>query len=223
MYRRYQGRRYRRRRPKRSFFGTASKAIGIAGSALATAKMVKDLINVEWKSFERQEASGISITDSGTIHGLSLIGEGDDRSNRNGRSLKAKSFHIRGELAGNSSGNTIQRVRLILFQDMHQDGTIPTVSELINPADVISMRNLDHTDRFKILKDRTWKIVNGTQFAGFEFKINKKLNSKIEYIGTSTNQTSQGGGNLYLMFISDQNASNYPTIRYTCRLKYIDN
>lgn len=219
VYRRFQGRRRKRSRFSR-YAGTAGRALATAGSALALAKSVKALLNVEYKIFH-VELPDVEITSAGASIKMTGVAEGDDDSDRNGRSLRAKKFNMSWRMVINSGGDDVQFCRIVVVQDMHQEGVLPTWLDVFQSNDVNTFRNIDNTDRFKILMDK--KVVMHENRPGLFRKANIKLDTKVEYIGTDGGQASQGAGNIYFMHISEQIGANYPLIDLHTRFRYIDN
>lgn len=223
MPRRFRGRRRyngkRRRYYGRGFLGTAGKALSVATTALAVAKGVKGLMNVEYKVIEAGATD--SVLSTGAVTLLTPIAEGDDYSQRNGRSVKAKRINFRGMLKHDSGGDACQFVRIMIVNDLHQDGTIPAVTDILNSADYNSFREISDADRFRVLFDKTVTVTANNE--GKVIRFNKDLNHKVEFINTTAAQASMGGGTLYLLLIGSQITSNYPTLDWITRFRYIDN
>lgn len=219
-FRRFQGRR-RGRRGKRSWFGRAGKALALAGSALAVARGVKSLMNIEYKVHERDVATTASTT-AGSVVGLSLIAEGDDNTDRNGRSVRAKSLDIHCSFKHNVSGVAgPQWIRFVIFMDMHGDGTTPDITDVFTSTDLEAFRNLDNTDRYKVLMDKNY-VVSSWTAGGFTMKKHFRLNNKLEFIGTGDTVADAGAGSIWAIFLGDQ-AAYGPYYTFASRLRYIDN
>lgn len=220
-FRRYQGRRrYVRRKKSSGFFGTASKALATAGTALALARGIKSLMNVEYKHHDRN-ITATNITDTSQVACLNLIAQGDDEINRNGNSIKAIKLNARYRITFTSGSDTTQYVRVMFFQDMHSEGDTPVGTDVLDSDDVMDYLNPDNTDRYKILYDRTHGLT--AEKGGIVVKKNFKMNCKLEYIGASGIASHLGGGAIWMLWIGTQDTSNYPIIDAKTRLRYIDN
>lgn len=221
VYRRYNRRRFRRRRRRGGFFSSAGKAIAMAGSALALARGVKSLINVEHKYHDRAAGSATPFYTAPQVTCHSLIAQGDDDTNRNGRSVKATSFNLRATMKHNVSGDDVQFMRLICFMDKHGAGATPSASDIIEGNDMISFRVIENTDRFRFLMDKTFQLSNDSREA-VVFKKSWKLNTHLEFIGTGSTVADAGANSIWCIAFSDKTADG-PNIVLNSRLRYIDN
>lgn len=217
-------RRRRRRGGRRGRFGRfvrgTKSALGVALSALAVANATKRLINVEYKNC-RKTYNDEDITSVGSIAYLNPIGQGDDSDDRNGNSIRAKSILARLRITFTAGGDATQWIRIMLFQDLQNAGTVPTIAELLDTTDVSSPRNLENTRRFKTIWDKT--ITLTAEKGGRILNIYKKLNSVVRFIDTDDTQASAGNGTYYMLTLSEQVAGNYPTIDGVIRFRFIDN
>lgn len=204
-----------------SRFTRGSKdALGIALSALAVANATKRLINVEFKNC-RKTFNAEDITNAGSVDYLNPIAEGDGADDRNGNSIRGKSFMARLRVTYTAGGNATQWIRLMLFQDLQSSGVVPAVDEVLDTVDVSSPRNLQWTRRFRTIWDRT--ITLTAEKGGEVVNVYKKINSVIRFIDTDATQASSGNGSFYLLSLSEQAGANYPTLDGVIRLRYIDN
>lgn len=226
-FRRYQGRRRRRRYVRKArpyggrFWSTAGKALATAGTALSIAKAVKSMVNVEYKV--KQDSSGtFNIDTTGTTELLSGMEEGDDNTQRNGRSIKATSLWIKGKMYFNPAGTNYQRGRILLVQDMHGDGSTCALIDVLESASVDAFVNLQNTDRYKIHYNK--EIILTAERPVYQFSKFIKKKSKLEFIGTSSIASSCGAGHYWLLTIGNvSSGSNPPTANYQWRMRYIDN
>lgn len=212
-------RRYRRKR-QASYggFSTASKALSIATAALTTAKLVKSLVNVEQK--EKIVASSTTVSTSGSITPLNLIAQGDDKTERNGNSVKNSSFlcRMRAEMSP-SATNTA--VRIIFFWDQQANGATPTVGNVLQAANVMSSLNTNWGKRFRVVHDRTYDL-SATGQSMSSHKFYTKLNTHTEYNDTTGVIAAVSTNTFNMLLISDE-ATNTPNVYYNTKLRFIDN
>lgn len=223
-------RRYRKRRRYSKSAAPQSglgKALAMAGTALAVARGVKGLLNVEYKDCTVTSTfNGTSVNSTGVMYYLPAVAQGITDVTRNGNSIRAKSFDMKGFYAYNGAGDDQQGIRCMIFIDYNFDGTNdPTISgdanSLLQSASINSFRDLDNTDRFRVLYDKV--IFVDPDHHTKMLNIHKDLNHKVEYVGTSSAKASGGGGSLWCMLLSTQATANYPTIDADYRFRYIDN
>lgn len=218
----YRKRTYRRRRPTRSRTGwdKASQALATASSALALAKMLKSLINVEHKF--KSILGNTSVNSSGTVLSLCHTSQGDDHTARNGRSVKCASLFMRGTVTVNASANGTF-VRQIIFIDKQSSGVLPTIAQLLNSTDHLAPINKNFGKRFRVIYDRTYNV-NTDSRENAMFKVYRKLSHHIEYSGTTATGDGTGvnSGGVYMALISSE-ATNTPTVDWDTRFTFIDN
>lgn len=176
--------------------------------------------------------SSAPITNTGVIRALSLVPEGSDNVSRIGKQIELKKVS---QLANISAGTTglIQTLRHIIFQDKMQNGTIPTVAEVLETVIVYSTLNFDNfKQRFHLIKDE-WFTIIGNETAGQLTEVSmrtrrsnlfgKKLLHKVQYLGTDNSQGAQGKNNVYEMWLGDSSAgTTQPLVATTTRIEFKD-
>lgn len=208
---------YRRRRaPKR-----VGKYQGYANLALKAFKMavaLKGIINSEKHVHDVALTSAISST--GTVTSISGVAQSDDISGRTGRSVLAKSIQLKTTIASHASA-TGSRVRTIIFVDNMNQGSTPSVTDILaddgNPE---SMRNvLTEQGRFRVLYDQIHRLDN---VSNKQATIDKyiKLNHHIFYEGTAA--ANVGKGSIWLLRVSNE-ATNTVSQNTETRMRFYDN
>lgn len=115
-------------------------------------------------------------------------------------------------------------IRMILFEDKFNTGTVPTASNLLGLTlttgwSVIAPLNVDTTTRYRILMDKRIALSqNGKQ----NYIMNKyiKIERHVHYTGPAATDTYNG--NIYLLLVSNE-STNTPTVYFNCRVGYYDN
>ena len=215
--RQYRRRSYRPRRQSRS-----SRYLDTASKALAVAYSVKKLLNVEFRHHEAEVT--INPSTSGLVSNLSLVAQGDASTQREGNSFRAKSLTLRGTDTANSSATSPTVVRHIIFQDLQQQGTAPTPSNVLKALNVNSNLNIvDFPKRFKVLRDWTTDLSTVSAGRGNQsYKYHIKLDSVLKYDGPGGTAAEQRYGQLYHLTLSNQ-STNTPTCSLYHRLRFVDN
>ena len=107
----------------------------------------------------------------------------------------------------------------MLFIDTQQvSDTSPSVSDILQAADVDSPLNISTAGRFKVLVNKTVMLHDNAPM--FHKETYSSMYHHIKYNGSASSDIQRGG--LYMLFISDQ-ATNTPTVSIAARLMYIDN
>lgn len=203
----------RHKRKGRKFLNTAQKALKVA-------LMTKSLLNVELKHIDTAPTNLTADTVGGVVamHGCS---EGNRSSQRNGLSIKNKSLTMKYTVKINGSSVAPQTVVFYIVKDKQPRGTTPTWSDCFESVDQVSLMNNENTSRFRILK----KVIVSLSPSGNEVyhgSFYKPLNFHTKYTGETAAATDIGYNGLYIFYMSDQ-ATNKPTIRYSSRIRYVDN
>lgn len=174
-------------------------------------------------------STGNFYTTTGTVALLSAVAQGDDITNRTGRSIRLTHFNYRIRVLRGAGATQSAWVRQIIFADMNAvdsaAGALPAVVDVLATANIDSFRAMAYDQgRFKVISDVTRIIgVPGDRDNFFYDGSWSPEAHHIDYVGTTGNQAAAGKGNLYILFIADQVASNAMTIGYSTRIKFVDN
>ncbi len=170
---------------------------------------------------------------------VSGVAQGDGESNRDGRKYSIHSIHIRARVdisATESQTTPLQDAigRICLVWDTQTNGAQLTATDVMNASlanDELSFRNLQHTKRFRVLWDRSWKINRSNTnegavnlFAsGFQstaiFTFNRRFKTPIPVTcsGTTAGIASISDNSLHMIGIgTDTNA----LLKYHVRLRF---
>lgn len=211
----YRRRRYSRRPKKEP--GTIAK---VARTALSIAKFVRGIVNVEKHFFDTNQAiTGALI--GGTVYPLTQIVQGDAYNQREGNSIKAVSHQIRMVIQPAVTATSNNVARFIVFRDTQQQGTTPTVAQVLETGAFNSYINHLNGQRFQVIWDKVVDVPpQGQNDAVRIFKLYKKDNSHIKYSGPNFSDTREG--NIYVLVISNE-LTDTPFIEFNYRLRYVDN
>lgn len=153
---------------------------------------------------------------------LNGIAQGDDDHQRDGRRATLASVHVKCLVQTNTINAAT--VRMLLVMDDQCNGQLPQPDDVLadksnTQLNLVTWRNLDNTNRFKILKD---KLVHINPAIGYDtsgtgtqihsnpsqlFEMNVKLNDVVNYSGTGSTVASINDKALYLFLLSDQTGS----------------
>lgn len=145
---------------------------------------------------------------TGAIAKIMTIAQGDTDSTRDGDALFIKGLRINGRVKFNNAMGALltQYVRLLVFQWFPDDGTAPTVANILNTTGTDSeslygITNMDRNDQYKILFDRTYEVDSvGNPARAFKRKLRiPKRHRRQKFIAAGTDGSNQ----IYLMYISD--------------------
>lgn len=209
-------RRYRRRRPSRG------KIYGAAGKQLwKDVKMLKNMINTEFKFFDTNVNSTASTTPLVTEIGAPAVGDGS--SNFEGMQYRLKSINADINLKLPTTGAASTIIRMWWILDIDSTGAIPAFTDIftqpIAGAPTVVHRNLSNKNRFLILKDKSVVLsTSGTQQAHINYY--RKMDAKVVY---NTASSSVNHNRLLFVYCSDQSGAASPIIQVFNRLRFIDN
>lgn len=214
-------RKSRKRRGRRpgwfNHFAYGVSALSLAKTAVREIWKLKGLINSEKKKFDRTEGAK-TPDNTGIVDNLVGIAQGDGDQDRNGNSIYVRSVNIKGNIKINAAAsNTFIRVSVV--QDTQQIAdTVPAWTDIYESADVNAHLNNLTVGRFKVLKDRTFRL--DADDPGKMFEINLPMRHHVRYNGSATSDIQKGA--IYLCMVSNEPA-NTPTLSYQSRVSYHDN
>lgn len=217
VYRRY------KKYSKRPGYGACGKMVyGDAQKALAVARGVKMLLNVELLHHDQQSTLS-NISQVFNITQLTNLIQGDTNTTRTGDQVKFVSLSLRAFIKIHAAA-TASLVRCMIIKDKQTNGVIYTQAQVL--ADVtandilVSPINLDNKFRFVILYDKLFNLSFDRASISFSKRI--KLNLKVRYGSNAGTILDLNSDSLSLVFISNE-AANMPNITQHTRLRYIDN
>ncbi len=194
-----------------------------AAKALALARGVKRLLNVEIKNFDTQQTT-VAVSVTPIILEISNIPQGDTTITRDGAQCKVLSIELSYQINQNASA-TISSFRIMLVCDKQTNEAVYSSGDLLqdltqNDA-IVSPRNLDNTRRFQVLYDRVHTFSSsGTRI--FVTKKRFKLN-KILRFDANTSSIADLTENSLSLFMLSSESSNHVAITSFTRLRYVDN
>lgn len=219
-------RKYRKRGGKSTvnrYFGYASKAVDIAGKALATSYAIKKLINVEFKNYDSSNSSTLTATQQTLLFNPT---QGDTASTREGRSVLLKSLYLRGELVANASATASNRVRIIVICDTQTNNSQFSLSNdfFTGTVGIDVFRDLANTKRFKVLYDRVYCVVPSTDRQIYRINLARSLQQHIKFDGNAGTVADLPQHSYWIVaFAQNTGASSAPVFSWQSRARFIDN
>lgn len=214
---------YRRRGAARGkIYGAA------AGQLWKDVKMLKSMINVEYKVNEASTIAG-SAGNTPNVLTLTNLIQGTDYNQRNGRSVKWTSIYSRLNFVAAAGAVAPSTVRCILFWCKDPSGVAPTPLQMFGSAtpNINAMMNLNVRKDFNIVKDFIVTIspVTGAGTPLVFRKLFKKVSQHTIYNAGNTGTIADQESYSLHWFIWGSNtlAGNWPVFDVTTRLRYIDN
>lgn len=188
-------------------------------------KLKTGQLGKEWKTHDVAFATTVDNTGgTASMIPMTAIAQGDQSIDREGLDVRVQSLKIDGYVTTSASTPTTI-LRMIIFSDTQQHGVKPTVTELLETASVIGLKEHEAKGRFNILLDKKMlynHYVSGhTSVHKLSYYKKFKNGRKVSYLGTGTTSSNLGKGQLYILMISDQ-ATYTPTVTWNARLKFTD-
>lgn len=215
------GRRMYRKRKSTAWYNKKYSPMELAQNALAGVKYLKGIINAEHKYLDTTISGNISY--AGSVTQLSSIPQGDTAVTRDGNSVKCNFVSLKGTITQHSSAiNTF--VRMILFVDKFNQGTAPTVTDVLvgnSDTQVVNYPlNRNNAGRFQILVDRVYPLsIEGSRTKTVSM-FKKFSNHHIKFNGAAGTDEKQG--QIYLLLVSNESAS-FPPVEVYSRIDFYDN
>lgn len=216
-----------------------------AAAAYSLASGVAALVNSESKYFDTAITTPAGSTAIVTC--LNLIAQGIDVGQRIGNTIRVSQLNIRGQftIAGTAPAfGTRMRIIIFIERESSSAATPPTYLDLFTTNSLVAPFNiLNSAGRYRILYDKFITLDLDSRptyylkyFKKFTFggkrgrRFNRRLVYKpsrigghlIRYDSASGALGSTDTGNLWMMYISDDN-TNTPNVECVSRLRYYDN
>lgn len=228
---------YKKPRYSKRYGGQAGFSIrtpmGLALSANAKASYALSQLNTELKYVD---VAQLAVTSATTGYLLNPLAQGSSASQRVGNTVRFKSLDIRAAITPNDAQPSWLRV--IVLRDDQANGTVPTITDVLESNSITSFRNLDNVKRFKILSDQTYSmrakdLANGVQAEPSFIKFHVDLGAKNKAVKKQKGESEYGLGNTggiadistgayWIMFCQSSVTLN-PLFSFTSRMRYVDN
>lgn len=193
-----------------------------AAKALALARHIKKLVNVEIKNHDVQLAS-VAITDTPLITQLSNIAQGDTTNTRDGAQAKMLGVNVNYILTRSTNAEATA-VRVMLVIDKQTNQAIYTAADLLEDVtsidNVVSPRNLDNLHRFQILYDKVHVLTTNTTQIVVRKYFTKQL--LLRYDGSTPSIADLTQNSLSILLVATQ-VTNDPSIAAFFRVRFVDN
>ncbi len=197
-----------------TYFGDAWS---LAKRTAAGLNEIRKLINIETKFLDVSGTSNVSST--GSITALSQIATGTNYTDRVGDSIKLQRLEFTMKyLMNTSSTGTV--LRIIVFRDLYQQGSDPTITNVIGGASPLNPKNFLLRDRFSFLFDDLVFMSNVGDDGGV-IRFTMPHEGHVRYIGTTATAASNGFGSIYMLLISDE-ATNTPSVTWHSSIYFTD-
>ena len=205
-------------RPAKRKRYTARKSYG-GKSQLVTKSMLRRALkaNTECKYHCRSEEDLSVDGTTGLVRDLSIIPQGDDDGDRDGNVVSAKWLVVRGRFGNADSAGNVMRIIVCKWygegsavgpSDFPQQSGTTTLA----PFACWSSKKLN----MHVLHDQLYKTDVDDPNTLFEFRC--KINSKINFAGSSTASASHNS--IILFCVSDSSVTAHPTISFTSQLSF---
>ncbi len=194
-----------------------------ASKALAMAKYLKSVVNVEYKNFDTTTLAS-AIAQTPAIVQLTNIAQGDTTNTRDGASIKIVSIRLVYFVLGHADVPNIS-LRVQLVCDKQTNQAVYAAGDLLDDATVndaiISPRNLNNMRRFRVMYDKVHTFSNTGKNCGYFTKY-VKLQLKIRFDASTPSIADLTENSLSVVFTSNQ-PTNVPLVDHHTRLRYVDN
>lgn len=151
------------------------------------------------------------------------VGAGTGFNERVGRKIKIKSIQLNSVTIVGTAAPA--RLRLMLVLDRQSNGSTPSIGNILDNTTILvnskAFMNLDNRARFSVIWDKKFTLdtVMKTQIDHSVFK--KKL-IDVTYSGTTNGIGSISTNSIWFVAVSDQGATNAPTLVGGVRIRYTD-
>jgi len=168
--------------------------------------------------------NGGGALNTGTIQQVSQIDATLGRDGRVGNRITIKNIRVRGTLAINTAGVSVQSVRIMVVCDKQQvDNNVPILSGaggILETASSLSDYSLDQPDRFYVAYDQLWSL-NKIDYTSPKVDISVNCPKYLTTQFASNLGTSIAKNGWYLVIVGDV-AVNGATFNLNTRVSWTD-
>ena len=169
-------------------------------------------------------ATSFINTVAGSVVALTqACSQGDNINNRSGDVIFPSMIHMNlSLLSGVASTNSLHRV--VVFQDMFNQGAIPAVGDVLesgvyNGTYTLVLRQ---QKRFKILYDKMHGVVGQAESAATHLQLKLKLKGAIKYNGAANVAASNGPGAIFFLTLTDSVVVSTALVSFYANTFYTD-
>jgi hypothetical protein len=184
-------------------------------------RMMRQMIEAR-KELKMLAVTSAYTTNTSIVTPISgFLGQGDNINQRSGDIVFPKILNMNIAL----SCLVVTFYRVIVFQDMHNQGTIPVASDVLEGGLYNSTYQLvtNQQKRFKILFDKMVGMAPGGSSQATHLQLNLRLKGQIHYNGAAAATASNGPGAIYILTVpSATSVINSATVDYFAKLNYTD-
>lgn len=140
------------------------------------------------------------------------IAQGDDFNMRSGMKISPEWLRLHAVIGPDIATGTAIEVRRLIFIDWGTNGAVPAAGEVLQSVDPKSVKNYSFAERFKILKD-DYQVIWAVTASGYQPYVEdtyislsphfRNQHKRCSYQGTGSSVTSQGPGQIYIMYLTD--------------------
>lgn len=166
----------------------------------------------------RSLSSAFAPLTTGGVYCLSNLGQGDTYETRAGEKINCQAFVLGALFKMTATAS----VRIIVVYDRFNVGSIPSVSDILDSADVVSPMNYNNVvvqKRFKVIEDYTEHFSLNGSLAASKRK-EHRLQMPIYYNGAGSTSAECRGNNIYAVVVTNTPTAGQVNL-YT-RLKFTD-
>jgi hypothetical protein len=209
------------RRTKRKVRRPRSRYSNYAGAARQLYKdvrMIKNVINVEYKYYDINTSN--TLDNAGSPYSLCTPLQGLKDYDRTGDSIKLQNITMKGTISYNPTLGGVQVVRVIILNNKQNRLTEANFLEISGASGVVySPRDRDNRFWGKTIVDKTFTLTDQRPAVTFSFIKKLLWHQQFENNGITVND-----GRLQ-MFVYSNNAAgaNQPAIEFFSRTTYTDN
>ncbi len=182
---------------------------------------IRKFLNVETKRFDVDNGL-TAVTTAGTVAPLSLIAEGGDYNQRDGRSIKTTAFEARLLLKLDPAKALADCIRIVFCADLENNGVTPGVTDILKTAEVTAEFQPDNLKRFLVFHD---EMIPVDTYAG-QLKVRElkmAMDQHIRFRGATGVAASGAEGQLYLVVVGLSAVASTSSWACYSRLSYVDN
>jgi len=231
---------------KMSMKGTKTEVIRKRVPRISTLnKKIKRIEDTRELKYNDTVLSNSNVDDAGNLTLLNGVANGDQQFQRTGAEVQSTSIQIRGYFSNNSLEIAGTIYRMIIFWDRQCNGAAPLLVSTSNSTPGLLYATTggesvnypfmyETNDRFRVIYDKRFvinpRLVGSTTTGDTDavgvmrllFKKKIKLNRRVKYDDINASVSDINTNSLWVAFLSNDTATNLPTVTYNARYYFKD-
>ncbi len=189
----------------------------------------KNLLALKESKFVDDSNTEAPVAATSSIQFITGIAQGDADNTRDGDTIYVTSFQCKGIVVGDVDQTKDVFMRIMLVKKVDCRGATVTFTNMYNTDNINSMREVDNSKNFQVLKSKMVTVrvpdqetVDVRRQVKYDWFYKFKTPLRVKYLATDSAITAADRNHLFLICVTDGTATTAPTYVNSSRLTFKD-